>query len=76
MAAEREAVVEQGSILKIKEAEAAAKRSEDAAVLKRQRVQLLMEAADLAAYKATMALKIAEAAGFGTPEANNYFFIG
>lgn len=62
IANEREAVEEQNSVVKVQEANDAARRSEGMAVLKRQRAQLLMETADLATYKATMALRIADAA--------------
>lgn len=61
MAAERETVDEQKNILKVQEADAAAYRSDDLAVRKRKRAQLLMEAADNYIYKATMALRISEA---------------
>lgn len=63
MAAERETVDEQKNILKVQEADAAAYRSDDLAVRKRKRAQLLMEVADLRTYKATMALRISEALG-------------
>lgn len=61
MAAERDSVDEQKNILKVQEAEAAAYRSDELAVRKRKRAQLLMEVADNCTYKATMALRIAEA---------------
>ncbi|KAL3838371.1 hypothetical protein ACJIZ3_022962 [Penstemon smallii] len=51
---------------KVEKAKAVAGRSEGLAVLKRQRAQMLMENADLATYKATIALRIAEAAQNGT----------
>ncbi|CAI9091310.1 OLC1v1026302C1 [Oldenlandia corymbosa var. corymbosa] len=60
--AAEQGVWEQSAIVKVEEAKAAANRSEGLAVLKRQRAQQLMENADLATYKATMALKIAELA--------------
>ncbi|KAL0382609.1 UNVERIFIED_CONTAM: hypothetical protein Scaly_0548200 [Sesamum calycinum] len=47
---------------KVQEAKAAADRFEGLAIQKRQRAQMLMENADLATYKAVMALRIAEAA--------------
>ncbi|KAH0636161.1 hypothetical protein KY290_038145 [Solanum tuberosum] len=53
---------QQNAVLKVKEAKAAANKSEDLAVRMRQKAQQLMENADLATYKAMMALKIAEAA--------------
>lgn len=54
---------EQNAMLRVEEAKASAKRSVESAVGKRQRAQLLMEIADLATYKAAIALRIAEAAG-------------
>lgn len=65
MAAERDSVDEQKNILKVQEAGAAAYRSDDLAVRKRKRAQLLMEVADKCTYKATMALRISEALGQG-----------
>ncbi|KAL3520862.1 hypothetical protein ACH5RR_019011 [Cinchona calisaya] len=59
---EQDVQEQQNGVLKVEEAKAAANRSEGLAVLKRQRAQQLMENADLATYKATMALKIAELA--------------
>ncbi|XP_076894508.1 uncharacterized protein LOC143546811 [Bidens hawaiensis] len=47
--------------IKVLETQEAAKRSQEASIVKRQQAQALMEAADLAVYRATMALKIAEA---------------
>ncbi|KAL4557414.1 hypothetical protein LXL04_035591 [Taraxacum kok-saghyz] len=47
--------------LKVEETESAAKRGEELAIMKRERAQMLMEVADLLTYKATMALRIAEA---------------
>ncbi|KAI7755951.1 hypothetical protein M8C21_023580 [Ambrosia artemisiifolia] len=46
---------------KVQETEEAANRAEQEAILKRQRAQLLMEVADLLTYKASIAVKIAEA---------------
>lgn len=65
MAAERDTVDEQKNILKVQEAGAAANRSDDVALRKRKRAQLLMEVADKVTYKATMALRISEALGQG-----------
>ena len=63
MATEQDAAFdEQNAMLKIQEAKAAVSRSEGLAVLNRRRAQLLVENADLATYRATMALRIAEAA--------------
>ncbi|KAI7753061.1 hypothetical protein M8C21_016816 [Ambrosia artemisiifolia] len=52
---------ESKAYIKMHETQEAAKRSEEASIVKRQKAQALMEAADLAIYKATMALRIAEA---------------
>lgn len=62
MAADQDAIEEQNAVLKVKEANASASKSMQFAVCKRQRAQLLMGNADLATYRATIALKIAEAA--------------
>lgn len=62
MAAEQDALEEQNAVLKVKEANASASKSMQLAVSKRQRAQILMGNADLATYRAAMALKIAEAA--------------
>lgn len=51
--------------IKLHETQEAAKRSVEASIVKRQQAQLLMEAADLAVYRATMALRIAEARAAG-----------
>lgn len=63
IAAEHNAAEEQSAILRIQEAKASADKSVQLAILKRQRAQLLMENADLAMYRATMAIRIADAAG-------------
>ncbi|KAI3807636.1 hypothetical protein L1987_23568 [Smallanthus sonchifolius] len=47
--------------IKVQETEQAASRAEQDAIMKRQRAQLLMEVADLLTYKASIAVKIAEA---------------
>ncbi|KAK9056462.1 hypothetical protein SSX86_023823 [Deinandra increscens subsp. villosa] len=47
--------------IKVEETEQAANRAEQDAIAKRQRAQLLMEVADLLTYKASIAVKIAEA---------------
>ncbi|KAH7536816.1 hypothetical protein FEM48_Zijuj03G0026500 [Ziziphus jujuba var. spinosa] len=60
--AEQDALEEQNAVLKVKEANASASKSMQLAVSKRQRAQILMGNADLATYRAAMALKIAEAA--------------
>lgn len=52
---------DQNAVQKYEEAKAAADKCIESAVSKRQRAQLLLENADLAAYKAMMALRIAEA---------------
>lgn len=48
--------------IKVHETQEAARRSEEAAIVKRHLAQQLMANADLAAYRATMALRIAAAA--------------
>ncbi|KAJ7970553.1 Enhancer of polycomb-like protein [Quillaja saponaria] len=60
--AARDALEERNAKLKVEEAKAAANRSIELAILKRKRAQALVENADLAAYKATMLIRIAEAA--------------
>lgn len=68
---------QQNAVLKVKEAKAAANKSEDLAVRMRQKAQQLMENADLATYKAMMALKIAEAAKIAkSKEAVGPIFLG
>ena len=62
MAAERNTAEEQNAMHKVEEAKASANRSVELAVQRRQRAQLLMNNADLATYRATMALRIAEGA--------------
>ncbi|XP_061996033.1 uncharacterized protein LOC133714036 [Rosa rugosa] len=70
LAAEQDALQEQNAVLKVEEAKAAADRSVDLAIRKRQRAQVLMQNADLATYKAAMAYRIAEAAQvLGSPDA-------
>lgn len=66
-AAERDALEQKNNVHKLQEAKAAVDRNEGVATLKRQRAQMLMENADLATYKAMMALKIAEAAQIDEP---------
>ncbi|GMI70075.1 hypothetical protein like AT5G04670 [Hibiscus trionum] len=61
MAAEHDALEEENAMDKVEEARAAAIRSIESAILKRQQAQLLMQNADMATYKAMMALRIAEA---------------
>ncbi|KAF8403240.1 hypothetical protein HHK36_011341 [Tetracentron sinense] len=60
--AEHDDLAEQKAILRVQEAKHSARKSVELAVRKRRRAQVLMENADLAAYKATLVLKIAEAA--------------
>ncbi|GFZ06023.1 hypothetical protein Acr_18g0001930 [Actinidia rufa] len=62
IAPKQDALEEQNALRKVEETKNAASRSEGVAILKRQKAQLLMENADLAAYKAAMALRIAEVA--------------
>ncbi|XP_055823188.1 uncharacterized protein LOC129891746 isoform X2 [Solanum dulcamara] len=74
---EKDALQQQNAVLKVKEAKAAANKSEDLAVKMRHKAQQLMENADLATYKAMMALKIAEAAKIAkSTEAVAPFFLG
>ncbi|KAL7585712.1 uncharacterized protein LOC111914017 isoform X1 [Lactuca sativa] len=59
----------ENTALKVEETEGAAKRAEEGAIVKRERAQMLMEVADLLTYKATMALRVAEAlATYGSVE--------
>lgn len=60
--AEHDAVEQQNATPKVEEAKAAASRSMQMAIVKRQRAQLLMQNADMLTYKATMAVRIAEIA--------------
>ena len=60
-AAQRKELDETSAKLKAEEARISLNKSEALAVLKRQRAQSLMENADLATYRAAMALRIAEA---------------
>ena len=62
IAAEQDALQQKNNVHKLQEAKVAANKYEDLASQKRQRAQMLMENADLATYKAMMALRIAEAA--------------
>lgn len=74
MAAEQDALVEKNSVLKVQEANASANRSVEFAILKRKRAQFLMENADLATYRAMMAIRIAEAARVAeSPDAASCF---
>ncbi|XVE83827.1 hypothetical protein DITRI_Ditri16bG0118700 [Diplodiscus trichospermus] len=62
---------------KVEEASVSTTRSVESAILKRQQAQLLMQNADMAAYKAMMALRIVEAAQFAesSDDAVAQFFI-
>ena len=62
MAAQQLALEEKNAMRKIEEAKASANRSMELANQKRKRAQLLMENADMATYKATVIMRIAEAA--------------
>jgi len=74
MAAEQGALEEKNAMLKVQEANASANRSVEFAILKRKRAQLLMENADLATYRAMMAIRIAEAARVAeSPDAASCF---
>ncbi|RVW34173.1 hypothetical protein CK203_092821 [Vitis vinifera] len=61
LAAQRKAIDETSAKLKAQEARVSLDRSEKLAIRKRVRAQSLMENADLATYRAAMALRIAEA---------------
>lgn len=50
------------ALRRVEEAEGSVRKSQEVAIFKRQRVQIFMENADLAIYKATIALRIAESA--------------
>ncbi|KAK6144888.1 hypothetical protein DH2020_021708 [Rehmannia glutinosa] len=77
IAAERDALEQQNNVHKLQEAKAAADRFEGLAILKRQKAQMLMANADLATYKAIMALRIAEAAqNTEAPKTVESFFLG
>ncbi|CAL0321254.1 unnamed protein product [Lupinus luteus] len=65
IATEKDALEEQNALLKIKKAKASAKELKEFALQKRKRAQFLMENADLAIYKATMLVRIAEVAQGG-----------
>lgn len=56
---------------KVQETEEAANRAAQAAIMKRERAQVLMEVADLLAYKASIALKIAEARAMSVDDDSN-----
>ncbi|XVF23380.1 hypothetical protein REPUB_Repub13aG0033500 [Reevesia pubescens] len=63
-AEQHDALAEQNVMIKVEEVRVSATRSIESAILKRQLAQLLMQNADMATYKAIMALRIAGAAGF------------
>jgi hypothetical protein len=61
---------------KVEEANASANNYMDLAIRKRKRAQFLMENADLATYRAMMAIRIAEAARVGeSPDATSGYFL-
>lgn len=67
---------EQNAKLRVEEAKALAERCVESAIGKRQRAQLLIEIADLATYKAAVALRIAKAAEVeGSAEAAAAYFL-
>lgn len=75
VAPEPDPVEEQKALLKLEEPKAAAARSLDAAIEKRNKAQILMEKADLAIYKATMALRIAESSQIAESfDVSQFFF--
>ncbi|KAH6801649.1 hypothetical protein C2S51_033095 [Perilla frutescens var. frutescens] len=78
IAAEGAGLGPKNSVNDLQEAKDAAGKYEGLATLKRQRAQMLMENADLATYKATMAVRIAEAAAQveEAPERVASFFLG
>ncbi|XP_057784555.1 uncharacterized protein LOC131001923 [Salvia miltiorrhiza] len=77
IAAERDALEQKNNVHKLQEAKAAANKYEGLATQKRHRAQMLMENADLATYKAMMALRIAEAAQVDeAPERVTSLFLG
>ncbi|PPS16714.1 hypothetical protein GOBAR_AA03868 [Gossypium barbadense] len=65
MAAQHDAVEEEIVMVRVEEARAAATRAVESAILKCQQAQMLLQNADMATYKAVMALRIAEAASIG-----------
>lgn len=65
MAAQHDAVEEEIVMVRVEEARAAATRAVESAILKREQAQMLLQNADMATYKAVMALRIAEAASIG-----------
>lgn len=74
MAAEQDALEEKNAMLKVQEANASASKSVEFAIHKRKRAQFLMENADLATYRAMMAIRIAEAARVAeSPDAASRF---
>ncbi|GER28301.1 enhancer of polycomb-like transcription factor protein [Striga asiatica] len=73
--AERDTLEQQDNVHKVQEAKAAAERFEGLAILKRQKAQLLMANADLATYKAFVALRIAEAAQMAKHPENVHSFL-
>lgn len=76
IAPELDPVEEQKALLKVEEAKAATARSVDAAIEKRNKAQLLMEKADVATYKAAMALRITEAAQIAESlDVSDYFLL-
>ncbi|KAI4382661.1 hypothetical protein MLD38_008597 [Melastoma candidum] len=64
---ERDALEEQATMHKVEEAQVFANRLAELAINKRHRAQSLTENADLAAYRAAMALRLAEAAQVMNP---------
>lgn len=63
-------------MVKVDEANASANNYMDLAIRKRKRAQFLVENADLATYRAMMAIRIAEAARVGeSPDATSSYFL-
>lgn len=76
IAAEQDAFEEKNAMLRVEEANASANNYMDLAIRKRKRAQFLMENADLATYRAMMAIRIAEAAQVGeSADATGGYFL-
>ena len=71
MASEMDSVKEQNATLS--KAQMSANKCMESAVNKRRRAQLLMNNADLATYKATMSIRIADAMALSPDSASAYF---
>ncbi|KAL8129996.1 hypothetical protein V2J09_019151 [Rumex salicifolius] len=67
MAAKRNGIEEKSGMLEVEEAREAVKCALEVAIMKRRRAQTLMESADLAMYRASIAVRIAEATQVAEP---------